>query len=258
MFEPVKWIGGENAKEPPSTFRRYTELNMKRGLGEIAPAPAHSRRLYIVCSGPSLLDTWQELVDCDGDIWALNAAFDWLAKKGIRSTGVCLAPENAILSYFQEMKAGDMFLFASQTHPDLFERAVECGASITLWHTKHPDEWQMPERGGPLIFGGGTVGSRTPDLAYELGYRDVHILGMDACISTDGRIAVDIPMYEDRRADLHTYICNGRAFVAMPSHARQVEDFAAITRPLKDMAITLYGDGMLQWSQSVQTHETIN
>lgn len=250
-FSPVTWIGGENAKEPPSVFRRYTEHNLKRGLGEIVKGEPKEDPLYIVCSGPSLRQTWTELQDCPGEIWALNSAFDWLKGKGIQpDRGVCLAPENAILGYFNKIAFGDHFLFASQTHPELIDRVLGAGGSVTLFHTKHPDEWDMPERNGPLIFGGGTVGSRALDLAYTLGWRDVHILGLDACISSDGYIGVDTPMYEDRRSDLKPFIVNGRVFVSLPSYARQVEDFAPVLAPLKGMAVTLYGDGMLQWSQT--------
>lgn len=250
MFEPVRWIGGENAKEPPSTFRRYTEINLKRGLPEISLQASHNIPLYIVCSGASLAETWEELRDAEGDIWALNAAFDWLKNKGIRPDwGVSLAPENAILNYFETMGGLDKFLFASQTHPDLVERAVSRGAGVQLWHTKHPDEWDMPERKGPLIYGGGTVGSRSIDLAYALGYREVHILGMDASCSYDGMFSVDRPICDDLRKVVHTYFINGRPFIATPSHARQVEDFAAVLKPLTGMNVTLYGDGMLQWSQ---------
>jgi hypothetical protein len=32
--------------------------------------------------------------------------------------------------------------------------------------------------------------ARAIDLAYMMGYRDIHILGMDGCVSVDGRIAV--------------------------------------------------------------------
>lgn len=255
MFEPVEWNGG-NAKEPPSTFRRYTEHNLKRGLEEIVVGRPKTDKLYIVCSGPSLLETWTELQKRDGTIWALNAAFDWLCKQGLRPDyGICLAPENQIVNYFQDIQAGDKFLFASQTHPELIDRALGRSASVTLWHTKHPDEWEMPERKGPMIYGGGTVGSRALDLAYTLGYRDVHILGMDACISADNRISVDTPMYDDRRDDLRTFVIGGRAFVALPSHARQAEDFASVIRPLTGMEVTLYGDGLMQWAQYVANNE---
>lgn len=256
MFEPVRWQGG-NAKEPPSVFRRYTELNTKRGLEEIDLVPAHNRRLYLVCSGPSLLDTWHELKSRDGEIWALNAAWDYLCKQGIRADyGVCLAPENRITHYFNDIREWDRFLFAAQTHPELIERALERGASVTLWHTKHPDEWDMPGPQGKKVYGGGTVGSRAFELAYVMGFRDVHVLGMDACNSYDGRIAVETPMYDDRKDDLRVFIAGGRAFLALPSHARQVEDFASVIRPLTGMEVTFYGDGLMQWATKAAQENT--
>ncbi len=252
MLAPAKW-DGMNAKVPPAVFRRYFDHNMKRGLGEISIGPVRNDPLYIVCSGPSLLETWEELKDCPGEIWALNAAFDWLCAKDIRPDyGVCLAAENEILRYFEQCGEGDKFLFASQTHPELVDRVLDRGGSVTLWHPAHPEGWEIPVPREYMVFGGGTVGSRAFDLAYILGFRDVHVLGMDACLSYDGRIAVETPMYDDRRDSLATYVVNGRAFVAMPSHARQVEDFPHLVRHLEGMNITLYGDGMLQWSQHKQ------
>lgn len=255
---PVNW-GPSNAACPPSVFRRYTEQNLKRGLGQIEQGEPKQGKLYIVCSGPSLLDTWRELLPRDGEIWALNAAFDWLCKQGVRPDyGVALACENQITRYFQEAGEGDQFLFASQTHPELVDRALERGASVTFWHVAHPEGWDVPVPKGVKVFGAGTIGTRALDLAWVLGWRDIHILGMDACISPDGRIAVDIPMYEDRRDSLRTFCINGRAFVAMPSHAHQVEDFASVIRPLTGLSVTLYGDGLLQWSLSQQPQEAMN
>lgn len=214
------------------------------------PGEPKSGSLYIVASGPSLADTWEELKDRPGEIWALNAAFDWLCKKGIRPDyGVSLASENAILNYYQESGAGDKYLFASQTHPKLVDRVLERGGNVTFWHAAFPEDWDMPIPKENLIYGAGTIGMRVFDLAWVLGWRDVHVLGMDGCNSVDGRIAVETPMYDDKKHFLRTYVCNGRAFVALSSHARQVEDFAAVINPLHGMAVTLYGDGMLQWSQ---------
>lgn len=259
MFEPVKWTGG-NAKEPPSVFRRYTLLNLERGLEEIEMVPAHDRVLYLVCSGPSLRQSWIELLERPGnsEVWALNAAWDYLCKCGVRpDRGVCLAAENQILNYFNNLEPNDKFLFASQTHPELMDRVLNAGGSVTLWHTQHPDEWQMPTPEGKRIYGGGTVGSRSFELAYILGYRDVHVLGMDACISPDNMIAAETPMYEDRRDDLKVFIAGERAFVALPSHARQVEDFPHVLRPLKGMEVTFYGDGLMQWAMRNGTKESV-
>lgn len=246
---PVNW-GPSNTGCPPSVFRRYIIRNQARGLGTIDRGEETTEPLYIVCSGPSLRHTWRELVPKRGTIWALNAAFDFLCKKGIRPDyGVAIACEEAILRYFQQIVAGDKFLFALQTHPKLVDRALERSADVTFWNPAHPDGWDMPTPRRNLVYGGGTVGSRAFDLAWILGYRDIHVLGMDACISDDNMIAADIPMYDEHRKNLRTFIVNGRAFVAMPSHAHQVEDFASLIRPLTGMTVTLYGDGMLQWSQ---------
>lgn len=219
--------------------------------GEVKYGP-----LYIVAPGPSLADTWHELVGRPGEIWALNLAFDWLCKKGIRPDyGVALAPEDPVLMYFKESTAGDKFLFASQVHPALVDRVLDRAGKVTFWHAAFPEDWDMPIPKENLIYGAGTVGMRVFDLAWLLGWRDIHVLGMDACNSLEGNIAVDTPMYEDKRHFLRTYVCNGRAFVGLSSHVRQAEDFASVIRPLTGVTVTLYGDGLLQWSQSGGTNE---
>lgn len=259
MVTPVSWpSGGLNAGTPPAVFRRYIERNSERGLEEIISGEVTATPLYIVCSGPSLRETWHELIAADGCIWALNGAFDWLKDRYIvPDYGVCLAPENEILNYFRNIRRGNRFLFAMQTNPKLVDRALKCGGQVMFFHCAHPEEWKLPGK-EPRVFGGGTVGSRAIDLAYVMGYRNIHILGNDACLSDDGLISVDRPMPDDRRNDLRTFFVNGRAFVALPSHARQVEDFASVLRHLNGVNITLYGDGMLQWSQVQEGNENGN
>lgn len=248
MLVPADFSG--NAEIPPTVFRRYILQNLERGLDEIVPGEPKMGKLYIVASGPSLSETWPELLAGDGEIWALNAAFDYLCRKGVRPDyGVSLAPEDPVLAYYQEAGEGDKYLFASQVHPKLMDRVIERGGNITLWHAAFPEGWDMPTPKAGLIYGAGTIGMRVFDLAWVLGWRDVHVLGMDACNSPDGRIAVEAQMYDTHRKYLRTYVCNGRAFVGLSSHVRQAEDFAAVVRPLKGMEVTLYGDGLLQWSQ---------
>lgn len=257
MFEPVKWQGG-NTAVPPAVFRRYIEINLARGLPEIKRGAPRNRPLYIVCSGPSLRDTWREIDWDGGDVWAVNGAFDWLRRKGLGAdTGICLAAENQILNYFQTPIHSDRFLFAAQTHPELVDRVLDRCGEVTLWHPAHPEGWDLPvTKGAPLIHGGGTIGTRAIDLAWTLGYRDVHLLGFDACVSPDGFIGVDVPMYEDRKDDLKQFMIGGRVFVSLPSYARQVEDFAACIRPLTGLTVTFYGDGLMQWAFAQQGEVT--
>jgi hypothetical protein len=224
------------------------QRNLARGLPEIALAKAHDHPLYIACSGPSLRETLHELVG-KKTIWALNSAHDYLIRNGIMPThGVAQAPEHQVLGYFNEIRPGVVYLLASCTHPDLVDRALEQGAQVVLWHSDCPEDWGVDFGSRNTIFGGGTVGLRSLDLAWVLGYRDVHVLGLDACISDDGRIGPDTPLYEDRRKDILTFLSRGRAFRALPGYARQVEDFGRTIRPLTGLAVTLYGDGLMQWA----------
>jgi hypothetical protein len=247
IFAPAKWLGGVAC--PPETFRNYVERNLSRDLPEIALTEAHDNPLYIAASGPTLRETHLGLEGKD-NIWALNNAHDYLLRQGIAPTfGVAHAPEYQVLDYFKDVREGSQYLFASCTHPDLIDYVLDKGGKVTLWNSDCPEDWGVDFRGRSTIFGGGTIGLRSLDLAWVLGYRDVHLLGLDACISDDGRIGPDLPLYEDRRKDILVFMCNGRAFRALPGYARQVEDFGRTVRPLTGMSITMYGDGMLQWSQ---------
>ena len=250
ISEPIKWLGGVAC--PPETFRNYVERNLARGLPEIALTKAHDQTLYIACSGPSLRDTHKELLG-KPNVWALNSAHDYLIKNDIvPSHGVAQAPEHQVLDYFRKAGPGTEYLFASCTHPDLIDHVLSRNGKVTLWHSDCPEEWGVDFKGRNTIFGGGTIGLRSLDLAWVLGYRDVHVLGLDACISDDDRIGPETPLYADRRKDILTFISNGRAFRALPGYARQVEDFGRTIRPLTGMAVTLYGDGLMQWANRPQ------
>lgn len=247
MLKPVTWLGGVAC--PPATFRGNVAKNLARGLPEIIPQAPRPEPLYIACAGPSLRDTAEELRGISYPIWALNGAHDYLVgRRAIYpSHGVAQAPEAGVLDSFKALRPGIGYLMASCTHPDLIDRLL-AGRVVTLWHCKCPTEWGVDYGDRPQVCGGGTVGLRALDLAWLLGYRDVHCFGFDACQSADGRIGPDLPMYEDRKADVRDFTIHGRTFQALPSHARQVEDYAATVLPLTDLNLTFYGDGLMQWA----------
>lgn len=213
--------------------------------------------LHIACAGPSLRDTVGALKGAK-NIWALNSAHDWLVSQGvIPSAGVAQAPEVGVLDYFQKVQPGAVYAFASCTNPTLVDRVLSERGTVAFWHCHCPPEWGVDygdRANGNLICGGGTVGLRAIDLAYTCGYRDVHVHGMDACISDDERIGpvAGIPGANehgpDRRKDIREYHINGRTFRALPSHARQVEDYVITVRPLAGLNLTFYGDGLMQWA----------
>lgn len=233
---------------------------MARGLEEVFPREPRSDPLYIACAGPSLRETAEETRG-QKYVWALNGAHDYLVSRGlVPSHGVAQAPEDGVLDYFRKGGAGVTYLFASCTNPQLVDRVIRQGGRVVLWHCQCPEEWGVDYGGRDCVFGGGTVGLRALDLAWLVGFREVHVLGFDACLSDDDRIGPDLKIYEDRRADVRPFLLAGRVFRALPAHARQVEDYAVTVRPLTGLHITHYGDGLMQWAarQSVSTQGQTN
>lgn len=249
MLAPAQFPGGVLC--PPETFRANVKTNLARGLPEIAFREPREDHLYIACAGPSLRDTAEELRG-KAHIWALNGAHDYLISRGIvPSAGVAQAPEDGVLNYFQKVQPGTVYAFASITNPALVDRVLAAGGQVGFWHCHCPAEWGVDygeTPNGNLICGGGTIGLRALDLAYACGYREVHVLGFDACCSPDLRIGPDLVIYEDRVKDIRPYWINGRMFPALPSHARQVEDLHITLKPLTGLNITWYGDGLMQWA----------
>jgi len=226
--------------------------NLARKLPEVKPANPRQDALYIACAGPSLRDTAHE-VEGKANVWALNGAHDYLVSRGLKpSHGVAQAPEVGILDSFKLVRPDVEYLFASCTNPDLVDRVIAQGGKVVFWHAKCPEKWRVnyktKDKSRYLTMGGGTVGLKALDLAYMLGFREVHCLGFDACISDDGRIGPDLPLYEDRKQDVRIFLHKGRAFRALPSYARQVEDFGITVRPLTGLNLTFYGDGLMQWA----------
>lgn len=245
---------------PPATFRENVKINLARGLREVFPVEPREDALYICCAGPSLRETAHE-TEGKKYVWALNGAHDYLIGRGlVPSHGVAQAPEVGILDNFKKAGAGVTYLFASCTNPELVDRTIAQGGRVILWHSHCPEEWGVDYSSSDtthyMTMGGGTVGLRAIDLAYMVGFREVHCLGFDACISDDGRIGPDLLLYEDRKQDVRIFLHNGRAFRALPSYARQVEDYGITVRPLTGLNLTFYGDGLMQWAvKGMQSNE---
>lgn len=241
---------------PPETFKDNVKRHLTLGLEEVLPQPARSEPLYIACAGPSLRDTAHEL-EGKKYVWALNAAHDYLLKRGITpSHGVTMAPEDGILGCFQTPSPSTTYLVASQANPEVLDRLRARGNRVMLWHAHCPPEWGVDFGDRDyLTYGGGTVGLRSLDLAWMCGFRELHLLGFDACVSDDGRIGPETPLYPSKRALLRTFTVGGRGFRSLPAYARQVEDFGVTIRPLTGLKITFYGDGLMQWAvKETQTH----
>lgn len=226
-------------------------LACKRDVPWLARLPQHNGHAVIVGGAPSLkkhLDEIRWRKSLGQKIFALNNAFQFLANNGIDSDFQVVLdarPENANFIPF-ESKSGHYF--ASQCHADVFDRAKDLNVTLFHSYTGHDSAIENPE-GKPecLIGGGNTVGLTTMALAYTLGFRTLHLYGMDSSYSEGEHHAYEQTLNDhDRPLDVH---CNGRDFHAaawMIGQANQFQEFACTLAEL-DCIITVQGDGLLPW-----------
>lgn len=152
----------------------------------------NSRKLSIVCYGPSLLDTWR---DIEHPIMTVSGAHDFLVERGI-------TPDFHVDCDPRQHKAGMLkrptnltrYLMASVCHPDFWDTLKH--KSVRLWHLINGDDMETvnwitrnhPAGLAAIIGGGSTVGMRAMEVAAALGFRRFEIHGMD-CSHTGARHA---------------------------------------------------------------------
>jgi uncharacterized Rossmann fold enzyme len=213
---------------------------LQRGLRELAYVPAHDRVCAIVGGGPSLPDCIDRLPDTV-DCIALNAAATWLLDRGIPC-------HQAILDARIEMagmvdRRALSFLIASQCHPSVLDAVPLINS--TMFHPNIAGLAEIVPKDTPLIGGGTTVGLQAMVIAYVLGYRKIHLIGMDSSYRDDAGHAYAQPLNDnDKRIDV---IVAGRTFSAAPWMAQQAEEFQQVSASLANMGceIIVHGDGLL-------------
>lgn len=222
----------------------------------VQEAPTHDRRAIIGCYGPSLLGTWPNLANEDGDVVSVSGAHDFLLSKGI-------VPRFHIECDPRPHKADNIakphpdteYLLAATCHPKLFDKLD--GAKIRLWHTSDGEVArrivdQLKSK-APLIFGGGSVGLRALSVMYRMGYRKISLYGMDCSFSDDGSVkwaGAHAQKENQKEFPLIRVAYNGRIFTTTWILLTYGTDFFDMVNRMMEkdprFEIRAYGDGLLQ------------
>lgn len=173
------------------------KLAIARVKGRIEPYKDSGGRkepVAVVCFGPSLNDTWEQIKDFKYII-SCSGAHKFLIDKGIVPTwhtAVDPLPKNTVELIGVPHKDVE-YLIASTCNPDVFTHLE--GYNVKLWHvfdTKEEGLRTLPF-GEWALTGGCDVGSRSITIAAFLGFRDIHIFGMDGSYAADKRHAASHP-----------------------------------------------------------------
>jgi len=246
---PLKLIQGCNTSD--DVIAEQIHANVRREhLSWLAPEAVKDRPLVIVAGGPSLKERWQEIAAHNGDVLALNGAYEFLMDRGIAPDYWMLLDARAEnIDFLNKIHPRTRHFLAAQAHPSLFDRLHE--SNVTLYLSSHSAvdeaiEGLGRERSPRLDGPAGTVGIKALGLAYVLGYRELHLYGYDSSHADGAHHAFPQPLNDDRKT-LDIYIGH-RAYATSPSLANQVQEFPGLAAMLirdHGVSIDLHCSGLL-------------
>lgn len=200
----------------------------------------------IVGYGPSLRETWEQIREYK-TIVSCSGAHRFLIDRGIIPTyqvAVDPLPLNTVRLIGAPHPAVE-YLICSTCHPDVFDHLE--GYNVTLWHCFAGEEeaLRILPRGEWALTGGPDVGLRSIAVARFLGYRNLHIFGMDGSSpsATTGRHADAHP---NPLQATYTTEYEGRTFQTTPSMLEAARLVEHELQQLPDVKATFYGDGLIQ------------
>lgn len=213
------------------------------GLDELKQVPAHDGHAVIVGGAPSVKGFVDELRARREDgqkIFCLNNAHHFLVQHGIFAdyqVMIDARPENAEFVPVNGLTQG---LFASQCDPSVF---IAANRKPVLWHDESAK--LLLDHDSVLVSGGSTVGLKALCIAYIMGYRKLHIYGMDSSYHGLTHHAYEQRLNEGEK--IITVEFNGETFNASPWMVEQASQFMELVPQLTALGceISVHGEGLI-------------
>lgn len=218
--------------------------NCAKYPARIRSVPAHEGHAVIVGGGPSVrerISSIKQRQEHGQTVFALNGAAGFLNSHGIiPEYQVLLDPQEFLTEY---LAAAVNYLIASQCHPKVLAASPK---PPILWHVategreettpRHPD-------GDCLVGGGYSVGLCSMCLVYAMGYRNIHLYGLDSSVTDLGDHAYPCPVPGtthsfDMRPEVVATV-GGKRFQTTLQLAKQAQTFMKVSADLLNAGCTL-------------------
>lgn len=215
----------------------------------------------IICgSGPSLgdhIELIRKLHAKGGTIFALNGAASYLNEDGILPDYQVIMDAKPRTS--ELLGEARNHLFASQVDPSLFGKVPDA----ILWQATYgnllvDEQAGFPKRGGYCLIGAhSSIGGTAPVLVYAMGYRTLHIFGLDSSNRANRTHVRHQAINDD---DIYTSVEHrGVTYECSLTMRMQAYGFASRARALIEDGCTIHvhGDGLLPalWNSPLSERE---
>lgn len=223
----------------------HIKINISKIKETVGPGPDRFDPIAIVCFGPSLKDTWQELRKFKF-IMTCSGAHKFLVEKGIIPTWhMDLEPREHKIQMLGQPQPSVEYLIASTVHPRYFDQLQ--GFNVKLWHIYANDEvaTRILPKGEWALTGGSSVGLRCMTMARFLGFRELRIFGMDGNIRPDGSHTTDHPNAPGEKHQVETEY-DGKKYVTTSSILYCAKETFKELDQMPDVKAIFYGEGLVQ------------
>lgn len=218
--------------------------NTVRVKERIAPRfELNDEPVAVVCYGPSLNDTWEEVRKFKY-VFSCSGSHKFLLERGIVPTWhVEVDPRPHKVALIGPPHKDVEYLIASCCNKAVFDHLS--GFNVKLWHVfdDKADAIASLPRGEWALTGGCSVGLRAMVVARFFGFRDMHVFGMDGCEGRTGKHAAVHPM----QAPEFSYVdYEGVRYKTTPAFLHAAQGVLHELDVLNDVEAKFYGDGLVQ------------
>lgn len=244
-----KLLGPIVAKGVKTPAERLSHVrgNLTRGLPSVQQSAPHGRRIDICGFAPSMAYTGPQI---KGDILTISGSHGLVLSHGLAPMfHLEVDPRDDKTVYINPPCLATTYLFASQCHPSMFE-AVK-GYKCRIWHSFNTqDEAEellalLPENES-LVVGGSTAGLFALIVAYRMGYRDIHVHGMDSSNASPMQRHAGPHYGKPQEPVLIRVQQGGPEFWTSRQMISQAREFFTLCERIPDARITVHGTGLLQ------------
>jgi hypothetical protein len=232
------WLRDEQIKHSVATYpNRIKQWELKPD------------KIALVCFGPSLNQTWEQLKEFKYII-SCSGSHKFLIDRGIVPTWhVEVDPrEHKKKLIGDKIDPSTEFLLASCCHPEVFRHVEKLGGKITLWHTYSGEhKSSLPNvypRGEWVLTGGANVGLRAMTIARFLGFTDIHVFGMDGSFPGEGLKHAEFHPNVTKDYMLAEY--KGKQYATTTAFLECARMTFHELEMLPDVNVTFYGEGLVQ------------
>lgn len=222
------------------------KASISRIPGRVEPvAEINDEPCAVVCYGPSLNETWEKVRDFE-TIFSCSGAHKFLTERGIIPTyHTEVDPRAHKAKLIGQPNSAVQYLIASCCHKEVFDLLE--GFNVKLWHVFANDKDRtFPEmfpRGDWAMTGGSSVGLRSMMMARLLGFRNLHIFGMDGSFPTGQKHAAAHP---NQSPDECIVPYDGKEYRSTPSFLECAKQTFHELDMMPDITPTFYGEGLCQ------------